>query len=295
MRRLAAALLACAAWPCAGVETGARWYVQVDNDSVIDTDRWYSSGLRIARVQPRGDHELEVGLVQEVFTPESERFVFGVVDRAPTARLLLSVARHDRLPGVLQTIELAAGVRGPAALGEEVTDLMHRLVSASDIVWSRQEPNRFDAQLVAARTHGYERFNVHYGAVLGNEVAFAHAGAELRFGASGAPSPALRYAPTPPWAHVVPPGGKRGLSPVGWGAFVGASVRAVARNEMLKRPYGVAGREIERRDAVGRGAVGVTWARPGIAANLALVGESREFEGQRAAHAFASLTVHVDF
>ena len=101
-------------------------------------DRWYSSGARLARVEERTGHEIELGVLQEIYTPEAKRFAFGVVDRAPTARLLLSVARHDRSPGMFQTIELALGVRGPAALGRQTTDFIHRLVPAPGIDWSRQ-------------------------------------------------------------------------------------------------------------------------------------------------------------
>lgn len=270
--------------PAAAAEAApARWYVQVDNDAILDTDRWYSSGLRLARVEGCAGYEIEAGLVQEVFTPEGERFSFGVVDRAPTARLLASVARHDRAAGFHQTIEVALGVRGPAAQGEAVTDFIHRFVSASGIAWSRQEPDRFDAQVAFVRSHDHGRARLHYGVVAGNEVAFAHAGGEFRFGAAGASTPALRYAATPPW------GGE------GWGGFVGAGVRGVIRNEMLKRPYSAFGDELERKKAVGRAAAGIAWASPGAALTAALVAETREFAGQRAVHGFASFTLHVDF
>ena len=197
MRRLAAALFACALAPAAAGEP-ARWYVRIDNDAFFDTDRWYTSGVRLARVEARGGHEIELGLVQEIYSPEGKRYEFGVVDRAPTARLLLTAARHDRSPQLFQTLEVALGVRGPAALGRQVTELMHRIVAAREIVWSRQESNRFDGSVAAARTHRHGWLALHYGAVLGNQVAFAHAGADLRFGSPGAASFVLRHASTPP-------------------------------------------------------------------------------------------------
>ena len=275
-----------AAFACAAVQAAdLRWYLQADNDAILDTDRWYSSGLRLAAVQARAGYELEIGLLQEIYTPEGERFDFGVIDRAPAARLLLSVARHDRRPGMLQTLEVAAGVRGPAAQGEKVTDFIHRFVSASPIVWSRQEDNRFDAHVAAVRSHDHGALRLHYGAVLGNEIAFAHGGAELRFGAeSGASSPALRHAPTPPWG-----------GPEGWSGFVGANVRGVARNQMLERPYSVFGAPLERRKAVARVAAGAAWNCHGLAWTAALVAETREFAGQRAVHGFVSATLHYAF
>ena len=286
MRRLVAALAACAAAGAMAAEGSARWYVHVDND-VFMSDRWYSSGARIARVEERAGHEIELGLAQEIYTPEAKRVAFGVVDRAPTARLLLSAARHDRSPEMFQTLELALGVRGPAALGRQTTDLIHRIAPSWDIDWSRQEANRFDGQLTAVRTHRRGWIDFHYGAALGNQVAFGHAGAELRLGArDAASSPVFRYAPTPP----APAG-----AAAGWAVFFGASVRAVGRNQMLKRQYDALGGALERRDAVVRTGGGVAWIGKYLALTAALVQESREFDGQRAPHRFGSLTVHAGF
>lgn len=284
MRRLAAALLACALAPAAAGEP-ARWYVRFDNDAFFNTDRWYSSGLRLARVGARGGHEIELGLVQEIYAPEAKRYEFGVVDRAPAARLLLAAARHDRSPELFQTLEVALGVRGPAALGRQMTDLMHRIISAREIVWSRQEANRFDGSVAATRTHRRGGLALHYGAVLGTQVAFAHAGADLRFGSPGAATFVLRHVSTPPG----------GDDSHGWGGFIGASVRRVARNEMLHRQYTAFAPDLERRDNVTRTAAGISWSRPALEISLAIVRESREFEGQRVRHGFGSLTLHAAF
>ncbi|MEO7741947.1 MAG: lipid A-modifier LpxR family protein [Usitatibacter sp.] len=286
MRRFSAALAACAAAAAMAAEGDARWYVQVDND-VFFSDRWYSSGARLARVEERAGHEIEVAMLQEIFTPEAKRFGPGVVDRAPTARLLLSVARHDRMPGVFQTLEIALGVRGPAALGRQTTDFIHRLVPAPQIDWSRQDSNRFDGQVAMVRTHRLDWIDLHYGALIGNQVSFAHTGAEVRFGSRDtANTPVFRYAPTPP---AIP-----GVS-AGWGAFIGASVRGVARNAMLKRQYSASGGALDRRDAVTRVGGGVAWVGKYLAVGAALVQESREFAGQREPHRFGSLTLHADF
>lgn len=267
-------------------EGSARWYLQMDND-VLSSDRWYSSGVRVARVEARGGHEIELGLAQEIYTPEAKRYAIGVIDRAPTARVHLSAARHDRAPGIFQTLELALGLRGPAALGRQTTELIHQVAPAATIEWSRQDSNRFDGRLAAVRTHRLQWIDLHYGAVLGNQVIFGHAGAELRFGDRNAAStPAFRYAPTPPFV----PG-----AAAGWSGFIGASVRGVGRNAMLRRQYDFLAGALERRDVVARAGGGVAWLGKGLALTLALVQESREFEGQRAAHRFGSLTVHAGF
>jgi len=285
LRRFIAALAACAAASAAAEERAARWYVQIDND-VLMSDRWYTSGVRVARVAGRAGYELELSLMQEIFTPEAKHYAAGVVDRAPTAQLLFSAARHDRSPGAFQTLELALGVRGPSALGRQTTDLIHRIVPAPEVDWSQQDSDRFDGHLAAVRTHRFEWVDLHYGAVLGNQVLFGHAGAEVRWGSREAAStPLFRYAPTPP----VAPG-----AAAGWGAFIGASVRAVGRNAMLTQ-YGAPGVTLERRDAVVRAGGGVAWTGKYGAMTFALVQESREFEGQREPHRFGSLTLHAEF
>ena len=81
-----AVLVLAAASAAAAAQDAPRWYLQFDNDVPFATDRWYSSGLRLARVEDRGGHALEWGVVHEVYTPEAKRFAPGTLDRAPAAR-----------------------------------------------------------------------------------------------------------------------------------------------------------------------------------------------------------------
>ena len=288
VRLAPAALAAMLAGPAAaaGAEAAARWYLQVDNDVVFFTDRWYTSGVRLARVAPRGGWELELGLVQEIFTPEAGAFHEGNTDRGPAARLMLSAARHDDRDGIFRTLQLDLGVRGPAALGEQATSAIHRVIAAHEVDWSRQGPNRFDAQAVAARSHRGSPLAFHYGAVVGTQAGFAHAGLELRDRAAAPFSPALRFAATPPPEN----GGTRG-----WSGFLGASVRGVWRNELLRPGYDPAVPDPSRRPVVGRMAAGVTWIGACCTATFAVAQDTREFDTQRIAHKFGSLTVHMDF
>jgi hypothetical protein len=291
VKRVAAAAACAAACAAAAADETARWYLQVDNDLVFDTDRWYSSGVRIARVQRAGDHDIEAGLVQEIYTPEARHYQPGRTDRAPAARLYGSVARHDRAQDLFQTLELQLGVRGPAALGRQAADFVHSFVAAPTVDWSRQEPNRVDASIVAARTHGFGAFDIHYGGALGTQLAFAHVGFELRAGNGAArsiASPMLRFAATPPFVAT-------GRDGAGWDAFIGASVRAIARNELVSKPYGAFDDELKAEHAVLRTAAGVTWAQPWGSVAFAIAQDTREFANQRTPHKFGSLTVFIDF
>lgn len=283
MKGLAAVVLASASL-AAFAGDPPRWYLHHDNDVVFATDRWYTSGVRLARVQDRGDYALEWGLLQEIYTPEAKKFVPGTVDRAPAARLLVSLVRHDNWVQCFQTFELAIGVRGPAAQGRRATDLVHRLVAAPDVDWTREEANRLAVQLGAVRSVRVGSAVVHYGAVVGSERSFGHAAAELRIGADMAPQ-LLRFAATPPPA----------AGPSGWGAFVGVGARAVVRDEPLSRGYDAQLPAPDRERWVGRLATGVGTVQRWGSVLFALAIDTREFDGQRVPHRFGSLVIHLDF
>ena len=293
MRRLAAAAAAMVAMVAmsAGAQEqkpAPRWYLQMDNDLYFGTDRNYSSGLRLGRVAGTAEIQVEWGLLQEVYSPEGKYWNPGTDDRAPTARLLLYGARHRHAPSFFETLELAVGVRGPSALGEEVTDIAHKWADAAQVSWDRQEGDEIDVQLCAVRSHSFGDFHAHYGAVIGNQQAFAHGGIEWRHGtgaALAAYSPLFRYAATPPPAGAAP----------GWAVFAGASVRGVAHNAMIKRNYDPFRPELEPRRGVARAGAGVAWVAGWGSLTFALAAESREFDAQREAHAFGSLTLHVGF
>jgi hypothetical protein len=264
----------------------ARWYLKVDNDAAFGSDRWYTSGVRLARV----DEQVEWALVHEVYTPEAKRWQPGMNDRAPVARLLASGALHDRTPGVFQTIELSLGVRGPSALGRQTTEFVHRLIPGPHVDWSRQLEDRVDAQVAATRSQslGTDIIKAHIGGVLGRDVTFAHAGAELRLGANRSASTALlRYAATPPWTGSTPENG--------FGVMAGVTARAVGRNLLLERNYDPFGPDISRRRTVRRLVTGLTWSQPWGMVAFEFAHESREFEGQREPHRFGSLVVHIAF
>lgn len=282
-------LAACLAAFGARSAEPARWYLQVDNDVVFHTDRWYSSGVRVARVAGEGPDATEWALAQAVWTPEAKRFVPGTVDRAPTARLDGHFAWHHRDEALFQTIELGLGVRGRGAYGEQATRAIHRIVSAPAVDWSREVPSELDASAAITRTHLAGPFALHYGAVAGNQLSFAHGGVEWRVGATTAPfSSLLRHAATPPFVVGAT------ASP-GWGAFVGASVRGIARNRLLDRPYDEATAAPTRRDGVGTAAAGVSTAAGWGSVVFTLAVESREFSQQRVPQRFGSLVLHVPF
>jgi len=291
-RRLAATLACGAALPAAAAGTdAARWYLQVDNDVVFVTDRWYSSGIRIARVANVDGHELEFGVVHEIYMPEQRNWEPGRADRAPTARLLLNAARHQRTQDAFDTFELQAGVRGDAARGEQITHFVHRgIPGGADVDWSRQlQPNKFDGSLVAARSTNIGNFRVHFGGVLGTQLIYGHVGGELRYGPGSRDIDfqVMRFAATPPFPAE---GGD-----LGWSVFAGASARAIAWNEMIGPNYDPGGEDIHLRHEVGRLAGGVAYTFHAGSLTFAVVRDTREFDEQRKPQDFGSLAVHWYF
>jgi hypothetical protein len=270
-------------------DTPARWYLQIDNDVAFATDRWFSSAVRLARVAGTNSRELEVGFIHEIYAPEQRNWEPGRADRAPTARLMLNVARHDRAGGTFDTVELQAGVRGPAARGEQTTEFIHRAIPSDDVDWSRQLPNRFDGSIVAARSVDVGPLRAHFGGTLGTQVAFAHAGAELRYGPGSRDIDfqVMRLAATPPFAHR-----KDGE---GWSVFAGANVRAVLRNEMIGPNYDPGGADLHVHRTVARLAGGAAWTFDQGSITFSLVHETREFDEQRKPQQFGSLAVHYTF
>ena len=267
----------------------ARWYLQVDNDVVFATDRWYSSGVQLARVANTGAREWQLGFIHEVYTPEQKYWEPGRADRQPTARLLLDGAIHRRDDDVFDTYELQAGVRGKSALGEQATTFVHHIVPAPKVDWSRQMPDRFDGSLVVARSMNAGPLRVHVGGALGTQLTFAHAGAEFRYGPGSRDIDfqVMRFAATPPFAHR--------SDGTGWSVFAGASARVVAHNGMIGPNYDPGGADIHEQHAIGRLAAGAAWTFEHGSVTFSLVHDTREFEEQRRPQQFGSLAVHWAF
>ena len=302
MRAVAAAAallpLACAAQP------PVLWHLQVDNDVAFHKDRWYTSGIRLYRSAPlEADapaaaflrlpattaQRLDLGVIQDVYTSDPYAAP-DAPDRPNAARLMLSAARHDISSDTLATLELDAGVSGPAARGEQAQRLIHRIVSAPKTDWTVQVDDRADVQVAGAWSHRLAQqvlpgaLVVHGGAVAGTLVAFGHAGLEWRSNAPAvAANPLLRFAATPPLPRE---GG--GLS-----YFAGASIRAVGRNRLLERRADDPKPQAAAERRVSRLAAGVAWSASWGVATLGLAQDSAEFEGQPQSQRFGSLAVSI--
>ncbi len=294
---LAAALLTLAA-PAAATEAARiSWYTNIDNDVAFHTDRWYSSGVRIYRSMPlqEPDTRLDVGIIQEIYTGNTNCPECQPVDRPYAGRLLASFAYQVARPGSLTTLEADLGTLGPAALGRQTQKVFHQFVPAPHDDWSHQLDSRFDGQVVAARSQrvlgsdkGPFSLVLHGGGVLGTVQTFVHAGGELRWGAAMASlAPSMRFAATAPAPR---PG-----AAAGWSAFAAIGARSVFNNRLLTNNSDDPAQSPTRNRTVRRTALGVGWGGEWIAAGFAWVTESREFEEQLHTQRFGTLTLQLDF
>lgn len=184
-----------------------------ENDSLVGNDRYYTSGQRIgwqsrdgaprllaglaARLAPwllpDAQPEWGVALEQAIYTPEARRTSHPPRDDRPYAGALSGSfslqAANDTSLGV---VELALGVVGPAAFGQEMQDFAHAVRGKDEAGgWDHQISNRPVAMLTLERRWRLERrlgeqlavdVVPALGANLGNLQTSAAAGALLRVG-----------------------------------------------------------------------------------------------------------------
>ncbi|MEM7388032.1 MAG: lipid A deacylase LpxR family protein, partial [Verrucomicrobiota bacterium] len=137
----------------------------MDNDLYAGTDRYYTHGGRIAwrsasrtrsklpgwaalmayglPHRPLADtaYQFGISLNHEIYTPSEILIPTLQLDDRPYAGLLsLGFSIHSRNDNTLDSLELAIGVVGPAALGEEAQSVVHRIQSIN-------EPEGWDNQL----------------------------------------------------------------------------------------------------------------------------------------------------
>jgi hypothetical protein len=143
---------------------------QVENDSLSGTDRYYTSGVRLGITLPTGDlpdfasnlgralwgdgqQRLAFDLTQNMFTPRVTQTAQPNPRDRPYAAILLGTAAlvHDT-DTTRNIISLGLGAIGPAALGEEAQNSVHRIIRAATAKgWEDQLPGQPVVQLTADR------------------------------------------------------------------------------------------------------------------------------------------------
>ncbi|WP_366555519.1 lipid A deacylase LpxR family protein [Aquibaculum sediminis] len=255
--------------------------LKIENDLVNDTDRDYTHGTQFTWLSPeiQGEHwarrlietvpgltygdrlrySLSVG--QSIFTPRDTQTSRRQKDDRPYAGWLylgLAAVAYDARYQLLQSLALDVGVVGPPAMGRQVQNSVHRLISAPEAEgWQHQLRTEPGIQLSYERKWRQfhhrpfgDRFGIdlmpHVGAALGNVATYAGAGASWRVGFDleedfGPP----RIRPSLPGSTFFKVGGLSGY------VFLGLEGRGVARDIFLDGNTFGGGHSVSRRWFVG--------------------------------------------
>ncbi len=338
--RRRAAALACLLAPAA-VAAGPppaekdHWTFSVlfENDLFGNTDENYTNGAKLSWVSPDvtdyvqsgnlpgwlrpvTDHmpfvhepglRRTVGLAlgQKIFTPRATEQSALIEDDRPYAGwLYLGTTLNNKNERRLDSMELQLGVIGPAALGEQAQNGVHRL---RDIDEARGWDNQLHNELGVAFIYEHkDRFPLgrergwggdvitHYGGALGNVFTYANLGAEARWGWNP---------PTDFGTSLIRPGGEAN-APVdssdprlgerpdfGVYGFGAVSGRWVLRDIFLDGNTFGHSHSVDKNPLVGDLilGIGLTWHRAKL--TYAQVFRTEEFQDQPRNHNFGSLSV----
>ncbi len=321
-------------------DAARRWTVNVmfENDLFGDTDAQYTNGIELgfvstdlnafadrlpgfARRLPdylpfvhgrEGSRNVAFVIGQKMFTPEDVRSTALVPDDRPYAGWLYAgVAFHSKTDRRLDTVEIQAGMVGPASLAQEAQDLVHDM---RDIPRARGWDNQLDNEPGLVLIYEQKRRVLdrsiagplgidaiaHAGAVLGNVLVYGSAGAEVRlgwnlprdFGTSFARpggetnSPALQR----PADNDAVSTGRFGAH-----AFAALTARAVGRDLFLDGNTFGDSHSVDSRPLVGDLLVGAAFTFGRMKLSYAQVFRTKEFDGQPDHHEFGSVSLSVTF
>ena len=310
----------------------------VENDLTADTDKNYTSGIRLNWISPDltryKDSELlpdwslplinalplindpglqrNVGIAigQKIFTPEDILSNQLIEDDRPYAGwLYLSMAFYSKSVTTLDTFELQLGIVGPAALGREAQNSIHRFRGLDEANgWSHQLENepgivflyeRKWRALEAALGNGLGTDLItHGGAAVGNVSTYANAGLEWRFG---------WHLPTDFGTSLIRPGGDA-TGPTnandprfsndqrfGIYAFGAVTGRLVLRDIFLDGNSFASSHSVDKEYFVSDLIVGGSVIIQGVKLSYAHVFRGKEFKLQSSGSNFGSLSMSYSF
>lgn len=306
-----------------------------ENDMFSDRDEGYSNGLRASFVSPDLKdyledpalpgwirsinrrltffHETRDGLQRNVifsvgqtlFTPTDDSRTDLIVDDRPYAAwLFASLGYQTRNDRQLDTLEVRLGIVGPAALGQESQDLIHRIRGIARFEgWDNQLSNEPGAVFLWEHKrkftyvyHENSRFGFdvigHSGISMGNVSTYLNAGGEVRigwavpddFGTSALRPGGDNSTPNSTW-HPRTIGGRV------WGAhfFVSFDVSLVGHDIFLDGNTFRESHRVDRKRVVSDVAVGFSFVYGAVKLSYAQIFRSREFSLQQRAPVYGSL------
>lgn len=313
-----------------------------ENDLFGDTDQQYTNGLKLSWLSPDlkalagapgvppwlievverlrafersrgidGDRQYNVGfgLGQMMYTPEDTQAIAQVDDDRPYAGWLYGTLTFvSKTDYVADTLELQAGVVGPASLAEQAQEFVHDIRDLPAARgWDNQLSNEPGLLLYYERKwrllrqelfgeFGYDIIS-HTGVALGNVMTYAAAGAEARLG--------FRL-PYDFGTALIRPGGDANAPTTvsgaagrlrGFGAygFAGFGGRLVGRDIFLDGNTFEDSHDVDKKWAVGDLVIGASVIFGAGKLSYAQVFRTRQFDGQPGRHNFGSISFSLSF
>ncbi|MBU8546965.1 MULTISPECIES: lipid A deacylase LpxR family protein [Roseomonadaceae] len=285
------------------------WTFNYENDTLGGTDSNYTSGLQLAWRSPSaelpgplrwlneqatrllgpGQVRWGAGLSQAIYTPEdTQRRNPDPRDRPYAGHLYASLVLQRDTGFSLNTLELQAGVVGPAALGEFVQNTVHEAIRVDTTKgWDSQLRDELALNLVFERTVRTAPLELgglqadmlpSYTVALGNVSTYAGAGVTFRIGQGleadyGAP----RIRPGLVGSAFFQP-----REEFGWYGFIGGQGRAIARDIFLDgNTWRDGGPSVDKRPLVADATAGLVVHWRGLRLAYSHVWRTEEFYGQR--------------
>lgn len=258
-----------------------------DKFSSDNLDRYYTQGMRICWMDTESLRHFSVG--QEIHTPDKVTSLPTPPGEMPFSGYLYATVGRGYRPSeaTMASVELAVGVIGPSALGEEVQNNFHQIIgSESYNGWGNQLP---DEPVLNARAEIRRRFDLdgpdrrrwdligRASAQLGTARSGLTLGGQLRWGVldEGWGHGFIRQSTA--WVDPLRPEDQGAL---GWCWFADASV------EVMPRDYSTDGlmfrdsRSVDGRPIVAQLALGILTRLDGFTFSFAMAFRSKDFDTQ---------------
>ncbi|GEA49764.1 exonuclease [Vibrio inusitatus NBRC 102082] len=312
----------------ASEEPDSSFYIGIDNDSIVTTDKDYSNGLFFVyssefTVEPNGffdslpgthfssdptgntRHKYSLELGQKMWTPEDIENPDPIADERPYAGLLyLSSTLYSISPETINSYSLMMGTVGPNAYAEETQKYVHSIIKSDDPQgWDNQIDNQFvmnfgynrtdkwhQTELSGSTTH---EFSIPSRVLVGNYKSEIASGLMWRWGTDlnrSFGSAKVNNESTIDPSLIV-------RTNTGWYMFGGVEGR-VRFNDITidgDRPDdGITANEVEHLQ--GTASVGITGYYRGWGASLSLSTKSRDYkEDDKGVHTNGSLALFLLF
>ena len=298
--------------------------VQIENDLFgSGEDRHYTNGIRLAwlsaenkvpdwvrnaaRLLPlfavNGKLRTSYEIGHNIYSPDDTSTTALIPDERPYAGYLYAgVGLISDTGQRLDNLQLAIGIVGPSAFGEQVQRNWHNFINTTDPKgWDNQLKDELTIMLTYERK--WRRFHEfkagglgvdltpHVGAALGNAFTHAAAGVTVRIGDD------LPNDYGPPRIRPSLPGSDFFVNrdKFGWYLFAGFEGRLVGRNIFLDGNTFRDSHSVDKRHLVGDFQTGVAFSYGRARLAYTYVYRTKEFRQQDAADQFGSLSLAIRF